>query len=525
MVCNKTMLPLALLLLLYHFCTAQKNSFHKKGRAYYVSAMGNDTAAGTRAAPWQTIAKVNSAGLSANDTVLLAGGETFNGTLFLSGIAATPAKKFIIGSYGKGRAIINGGDSNAIALYKCRNVLLYNLHCKGNGRKTGNTTDGIAINTCSNIDIMNIDVEGFQKAGLFVYASTFVKVLRVKAYNNGFAGISVSGDYGQHNCSDIYIGDCQAENNPGDPTNLTNHSGNGIIAGYCKNVLIDKCTATNNGWDMPRTGNGPVGIWCFEADSVIIQHCIAYKNKTSQGGGDGGGFDLDGGVTNSIIQYCLSYQNQGSGYGIFQYAGASNWHDNIIRFNISEDDGNVSPAHAGIFIWNSSRDTNQFRNCQFYNNIVYNSQNAVISYDKESEHTGFAFYNNIFVASDTLINGEGNDTFIGNNWYSLNGGFNMQGRHSFTEWATKYHQEQLHGKIVGLNVKPAFKNPGNATITSPSNLSAFDNYRVPPTDVLFTSGLNLKAEFNINNGAKTLNGRYVAPKGIGACPGGKMMIY
>jgi len=525
MKCKYTILPVVLVLLFCNFCSAQKNNHTPKGRAYYISTIGNDAAAGTKDAPWQTIAKVNSAQLTGNDSILFAAGETFNGTLYLSNISGKPGKTFIIKSYGKGKAIINGGDSTAIALYKCNGVWLYNLHCKGSGRKTGNTKDGIAINTCSNIDIINVEVEGFQKAGLLVYASTFVNINGIMAHDNGFAGISVSGDYGYHNCSDISIVYCHAENNPGDPTNLTNHSGNGIIAGYCKNVLIDQCTATNNGWDMPRTGNGPVGIWCFEADSVIIQRCIAYKNKTSQGGGDGGGFDLDGGVTNSIIQYCLSYQNQGSGYGIFQYAGAGNWYNNIMRFNISENDGNVSPAHAGIFIWNSSRDTNQFKNCQFYNNIIYNSQNAAITYDKESEHTGFVFYNNIFVANDTLINGDGNDVFIGNNWYSLKSGFNMHGITNFTEWATKYHQEQLPGKLVGLNVKPAFKNPGNTTITSPSDLLAFDNYRFPPTDILFTNGLNLKAEFNISNGSTTLNGRYSAPNGMGACAGGKIRHY
>ena len=67
-------------------------------------------------------------------------------------------------------------------------------------------------------------------------------------------------------------------------------------------VLIEYCTATNNGWDMPRTGNGPVGIWAYESDSVLIQRCIAYRNKTQKGAADGGGFDFDGGMTNSIIR-------------------------------------------------------------------------------------------------------------------------------------------------------------------------------------------------------------------------------
>ena len=191
----------------------------------------------------------------------------------------------------------------------------------------------------------------------------------------------------------------KTENNPGDPTNLKNHSGNGIVVGHCTKILIDSCVATNNGWDMPRIGNGPVGIWCYEADSVIIQHCISYRNKTSVGAADGGGFDLDGGVTNSIIQYCLSYENQGSGYCIFQYWDASPWYNNVIRFNISENDGLVSDSRAGMYIWNSSRDKNQFYNCDVYNNTIYNSKQAALAFSETSEHKNFRFFNNIFIAS------------------------------------------------------------------------------------------------------------------------------
>jgi hypothetical protein len=79
---------------------------------------------------------------------------------------------------------------------------------------------------------------------------------------------------------------------------------------------------------MPRIDNGPVGIWACEADSVIIQHCISYRNKTARGAVDGGTFDIDGGVTNSITQYCLSYENWGSGYGIYQYWSAGKWDNN-----------------------------------------------------------------------------------------------------------------------------------------------------------------------------------------------------
>jgi hypothetical protein len=106
-------------------------------------------------------------------------------------------------------------------------------------------------------------------------------------------------------------------------------------------------------------------------NSVTIQHCLSYRNKrpleplTAE-------VLTDGGVTNSLVQYCLSYENQGAGYCLFQYLNASPWHDNIFGFNISENDGAISDAHAGVFIWNSSGDSSQFYNALFYNNTIYN---------------------------------------------------------------------------------------------------------------------------------------------------------
>lgn len=322
---------------------------------------------------------------------------------------------------------------------------------------------------------------------MLIFASQNVFAKKVFTHDNGSAGITVESNYPKRDSRNIKILDCRAENNPGDPTNLTNHSGNGIVVGNCKNVLIDHCTATNNGWDMPRIGNGPVGIWAYEADSVVIQHCLSYRNKTSKGGADGGGFDLDGGVTNSIVQYCFSYENQGSGYCIFQYWGATPWHHNIFRYNISENDGTVSDSQAGLYVWNSSDDEKQFYDCDVYGNIIYNSKVAAISFSEKSESKGIRFYDNIFVGRDSLIKGKdkiGDAKYWNNDWWSVESGFNMDGIKDIKIWATKTGQEQQNGKITGLNIKPDFKNPGNAAITSASQLKTLSNYQLPQNSPL-----------------------------------------
>ncbi|MHA4809483.1 right-handed parallel beta-helix repeat-containing protein [Flavitalea flava] len=472
-------------------------------RSYYLNNRGNDKNSGDRAHPWKTITRLNRTGLHAGDNVCFQGGQVFKGRFLVSpGNGGDPSRPVRIGTYGKGVATIHGGDSSAIVLYQAGYVVIRNLRLTGTGRKNGNVKEGLSLLESHQITLDSLDISGFQKAGLFIYSSSAIRASRINAHDNGSAGISVEGIDGKLKSRDIQISDCLAENNPGDPTNLTNHSGNGIIVGHCTNVVIDRCVATNNGWDMPRIGNGPVGIWCYEADSVVIQHCISYRNKTSVGGADGGGYDLDGGVTNSIIQYCLSYENQGSGYGIFQYWGASPWFNNVLRYNISENDGFVSDGRGGIYIWNSSDDKNQFYDCLVHNNTVYNSKEAAISFSEKSERKQFYFFNNILVGKDSLIKGnKGADIFQGNLWWSL---------------THKDDVEQHYGKLPGWIGEPHLRNPGNTKLLSPGGLMAYDKYTIPVGSPLRTAGQSLPHLSGIAPGNMDFNGQPAPGKGIGA---------
>jgi len=490
----------------------------QKGNTYYLSISGNDKNNGNKESPWKTIQKLNSIQLKPGDSVLFEAGQTFYGTVIVdSNESGTSNNPIVFSSNSNGKAIINTGDSSAIVVNSAGYLNINHLNCIGAGRKNGNTKNGVAILNGYNILIDDLDIKGFQKAGLLIYSSSNIAAKNVYAHENGFAGISVSGAQSKEDCHNVLISNCKAENNPGDPSNFDNHSGNGIIAGVCKNVTIQYCVATNNGWDMPRTDNGPVGIWCYEADSVSIQYCISYRNKTSPGAEDGGGYDLDGGVTNSIIQYCLSYENQGSAFGIFQYAGASNWNNNTIRYNISENDGNVSSAHAGVFVWNGSRDDKQFKDLWFYNNVIYNDKGAAISYASESENAGFRFYNNIFVAKDTLVTGkESPVVYLANDWWSLSGGFNMDSIKNLDSWAHQKNKEQLDNKVTGLNILPHFANPGKTQLTDPLQLNTFFNYRLPVNSRLRNSGLDLQMLYGIDTGKKDFNQQPILLNGIGA---------
>ncbi|MGZ3777172.1 MAG: right-handed parallel beta-helix repeat-containing protein [Mucilaginibacter sp.] len=467
---------IVLLTIIGFAASAQKIYRH----TWYVDTTGTDAGYGDKGKPFKTINRINVVEVHPGDTVCFRAGQTFNGTLELrAGMNGTMKSPIVITSYGKGYAIINGGDSSGVRVYKESYVKLEHLTLKGSGRKTGNVKDGLAIINCDHITVDGLDISGFQKSGLLIYSSQNITAKNVSAHDNGSAGITVESPYQKRESHNIKILHCRAENNPGDPTNLTNHSGNGIVVGDCRKVLIDHCTATNNGWDMPRIGNGPVGIWAYEADSVIIQHCLSYKNKTSIGGADGGGFDLDGGVTNSIVQYNVSYDNWGSGYCIFQYWGASPWHDNIFRYNISENDGTVSDSQAGLYVWNSSDDEKQFHDCQVYGNIIYNAKVAALCYSEKSENKGFKFEYNVFVGKDSLMKGKdkiGDARYHGNDWWSIDRGFSMNGIKDFEEWRNTHYEMIAGMSPVEMNIKPDFIDPGNTTITSAGQMKGFKNY-------------------------------------------------
>jgi hypothetical protein len=421
----------------------------------------------------------------------------------INGTETYPVK---ITSYGDGKAIINAGNSEAIRIADCENIVITNLDIKGNGRKDGNKSNGLSIVQSRKCKVENVKACGFQKSGVDLYNCTDSEVKKVIASDNGFCGINIMGS-ARNLSRNILIQDCKAENNPGDPTNIDNHSGNGILVGVSDSVTIDHCTATNNGWDMPRQGNGPVGIWTWESDHVTIQYCISYRNKTSKNAKDGGGFDLDGGVTNSVIQYCLSYENQGAGYGLFQYAGASFWSANTIRYCVSINDGQTTEGSGGIFLWNGSADVNQLTGCMIYNNVIYNSGASLISFENSSAHKNFIFCNNIFIGSGKPISGVfTGSSFIGNDWWNTGGDIKFMKYASLAEWAKSTGQEMIKSRLAGMQLDPKFTGPLLTDISDPYQLEKLSGFILHSDSPLKTKGLDLKTLFGIEQPASDFYG-------------------
>jgi len=471
---------------------------------YYVDAQnGDDRAAGTAAQrAWKSVARANATAFAPGDKLLFAGGQTFKGTLtFLKAQSGAKERPVVVSSFGQGRATIDGGTDCGFVLTDCEYVAVKELNFAGCGRKNGSNGSGINLTRTRNVELDAIEASGFRNAGVATAGDENTRITRVYAHDNGFAGITTSGGGGgMPRTKNLYIAHCVAENNPGDPKNLTNHSGNGIVVGGLDGALIEYCEAFNNGWDMPRQGNGPVGIWGWQCERLTIQFCISHDNKTQKGAWDGGGFDFDGGMTNSILQYNLSYNNHGAGFLLCQYPGATRWQHNICRYNLSLNDG-LTNHDSGIHFWAGGP---EISDALVYNNVVVNGKHAVKS---THDIAGLVFQNNIFISDGESIAGPLHKARFENNLYWPRKGRAVFGGQTLEAWAKATGQETVDGKLIALFGDPKLVLPGKdeKLPTDPQKLAAMPFCRLLEGVPCIGAGISIQ-----DNGGRDFFGNKVA---------------
>lgn len=406
---------------------------------YYISPFGDDANPGiSTKQPWQSIDKVNATQLRPGDSVRFQANQTFKGNLSLSDAGTDSAGELItFGSYQGGRATIDAGISAGFLAKNRGGVRIVDLNFVGAGAEQ-NESSGISfVNTLPahkklrHIRIDRVDVSGFRHAGICIAAQPIdkgwcgfsdVHIKRTNVHNNGDAGINCIGTWnseeGGYSHTDIYVGNCRVYRNFGIP-DKGSHSGNGIVLAQVDGATIEHCEAYENGKLNDCNVGGPVGIWTWDSNRVLIQFNESHHNRTGSSK-DGGGFDLDGGVRNSIVQSNYSHNNDGAGYLLAQFEGAKAFYNNVIRYNVSENDGRKN-AYGGIHLWSTGANGG-IRNTTIYRNTIITSASvtgnpAVIDCMSEGIYN-IRFYNNNFKTDGAaaLIRGKSNPevTFEGN---------------------------------------------------------------------------------------------------------------
>lgn len=523
------------------------------GTTYYVSPSGDDGHSGTSTqAEWRTLDKVNSVDFDPGDKVLFEGNHDYPGNLLLTPEdAGTPMRPVVIGSYGSGRARIKAGDGSGVTVLNAGGVVVENLIVLGHDYRT-NVGSGIKIvNTLPNnqklryIKVHNVEAAGFGRkkdpapeglqppdgCGIFVGGDASdksksgyqnVRITNCVTYQNEYFGILITGywqdDPDTYANSDVYVGYCRMYDNPGDPNYFRNHSGSGILMEDVDGGLIEYCEAYNNGYEGGCTVGGPIGIWAAVANNVIIQCSESHHNRA--GKGDGGGFDFDGGTTNSILQYNYSHDNDGAGYLICSYAKAPHtFNNNIVRYNISVNDGRAG-HHGGINFWTGSPKEDPIRDTQVYGNTIYAGYSPAVSFQSREGIHNTRVCNNLFVTANnhSLVAGNPNQstaTFAGNAYWSVDGKLDIAGYKTLGDWQKDTGQEMLNGESVGLVVDPEVTNLGESpTVGDPTTLPALSVYRLRENSPLIDAGLDLRRLFGIDVGKRDFYGNPI-PQGKG----------
>ena len=400
---------------------------------YYISQYGDDANSGqSHKHSWKSIGRVNVNPLEPGDSVWFHANHTFKGNLRrYDSKSSTDENPITFGSYGDGVATIDAGIGAGFYAKNCGNIRIENLKFVGSSQ---NSCSGIAFvnalpedRKLSNIHIDNVDVSGFRDAGICITAGPIdgglcgfndVKITHANVYDNGDTGIIIIGHWNPldegYSHVNIYVGHCCVYRNFGTPNQET-HTGNGIVLSQVDGATIEHCEAYENGKLNSCEDGGPVGIWTWDSNRVLIQFNRSHHNRTGSSK-DGGGFDLDGGVKNSIVQYNHSHDNDGAGYLLAQFEGANEFYNNVIRYNLSENDARKN-CYGGIHFWSTGA-SGGIRNTTIYRNRISTSKStngnpAAVDCRSENIHN-IHFYNNTFMSDSiaTLIRGKDNPEVI-----------------------------------------------------------------------------------------------------------------
>ncbi len=505
---------------------------------YYFSPSGNDSSNGTSTStPWKTVSKINNVDLNAGDHVYFQSGQTFATSSAInlvngdSGTAVSPVAFTTYGGSSPATINVTSSGSNGIYGYNVSGISIANLIITGQGSPTGDTIVGIQFysdgksGTQTYVHIDSVDVSRFGRGIVIGSANNAVisdvRVTNASVHDNKYDGM-LTYSQSSPTITNVYVGHSRFYNNTGVP-GLNKNSGSGLIMGGVDGGVLEYSTAYNNG-SLADANEGPVGLWAYQAKNLIFQFNESYGNKTG-GPADGGGFDFDGGVSNSIMQYNYAHDNDGAGYGFYQYSPAGPWTNNIIRYNIGQNNARKN-GYGEVTFWNNYTGIN---NAQFYGNTFYTSPTsslkpAIVTFFTANAAPGLVMRNNIFYTTgDSPFvydpYGQSNSTYQANDYYNASGKFNMKWNNtnyiSYVNWQTSTNQEKLNGANVGFNVNPLLTNPGNGgTIGDTALLTGLTAYKLQAGSPMINAGLNLTSLFGTNVGTRDYYGSTI-PQGTG----------
>ena len=482
----KQRLILSLIIILYHSGIS--------ATTYYVHPSGNDNNSGTSILmPLKSLQGASSLKLQAGDSILLAAGQVFPGTLQLNSVRGTPEAPIVISTYRKGpstgleSAEINArGQANGVLILNSSHVKLCDIRIQADGgglaQKEGSPIDmrcGVLITVNQEGIYEGIELEELCIANVFFEDVGFQRGAKEVRTANGTQrygwGIRVINRTQEALIKDISIRNCQVENVAHTGIKFTGrnrsiHSvqvencevrytgGPGIQMSGVKDGRIRQNLVSHSGSkdDSRKWGRGS-GLWTWGSADVIIEH---NRFEWANGPGDSAGCHIDFNCENIIVQYNISQNNAG---GFCEILG--NNHNCAYRYNISYNDGYRVKGKDGAFqegkiFWLSGyvgrkkKRTGPF-NSYFYNNTIVVDSGIVAKFAIDRAADGLLIMNNIF-----YIQGKSN-WVLGDQYRPDEGGSNEIRRVVFTNNLFLHPEAwpeeawiQPNGKVIAAPVWP-----------------------------------------------------------------------
>ena len=460
-------------------------------KTYYISPAGNDNNDGLHpTSPWKSIAKVNAGIFNGGDSILFQGNATFTGNLELhEGSTQTTSKEYPvkIGSYGDGKATINGQSGRAIYLSDTSNIVVDGLVLVGTSSDCKTDSAGVYVTDTTNqnlenISLTNLDSSGFCNGIALIAKNALtmhnIGLHTIASHGNRNVGVEIQGPV-----TTVMVSHVVAFNN----------GVNGIHAVGVTNGTFDTNTAYANGGHGLCPPDGAAGI-AISGDSITIAHTEIFNQRyIAECTHQQSALHLTG--NHLVVQYNYSHDNDVS--SLFFDTDTSR-RDGVVRYNISEND--ASTTADGIISL-----TGPWSDLELYNNTIFTdridqSRGPVVVIDGSLHHlhvrnTIFLTQNNDVVVDERNPQ-QADDLLFQNNVYydSSETTKVIWGSKQFSnvnDWAKAEKQETIGGNVTLRITSPLLCNPGRGGTMYPNSLNMLHAYKLQSISPIVDQGVDV----------------------------------
>lgn len=419
-----------LLFVLFTFLFCGKMSVKAEGRSgltYYVDAeKGNDNESGrSPEKAWKTLEKVNNMVFQPGDTILFKAEGTWEGQLWPKG-SGNEENSIIIDRYGEGKDPYIKGNMDqgaAVYLYNQQYWEINHLEITNNATVKGdrqgicfeNQDAGILkhiyVKNCNIHDVTGVEITtgvGSSKCngGIVGKITTQNPSTGEGAVQSKWEDIIIDGnsvkDLGREgiyfysywsirwgleepNAGEYYPSTQVIVSN----NKVENVDGDGIVITCCDGALVEHNFV--RGANSRPNGKYHAGVWMWSSDNCVFRYNEVCETKTTL---DGMAFDFDNCTTGNIYEYNYSHDNEG---GFILLCSSNRSSDNIVRYNLSVNDGCVANSQVVMMYGTNTYDVSFYNNTFIYGNTPFVRQAHQSSGDNASN---ISFKNNIIFKTE-----------------------------------------------------------------------------------------------------------------------------